>query len=233
MRESDLDYFRRGETENIKFWHRCGGMPNLQGKICCDIGCGHGSLVIDMAKNVWGGGDGKVFGFDLDEDRIEFAKENLHKKYPQFEGIVEFHCADFRDFNMKFDIITSKDACEHIIYLKEMVISIKEKLNEGGLFFTGFGPLYYSPYGNHKKWNETIPWKHLIFPYTEKEIHNKGLNGLSLAEYKQIFYNSGLEVLQFKVNESKNIISNLFSLISRINFLREYFSHNIYTILKR
>jgi len=228
MKKSDIDYFCRGETENLKFWNRLGGMPNLQGKICCDIGCGHGSLAIDMARN----GGTKVFGFDLDKERIEFAKENLQKNFPQFEKIVEFHCADFKNFNMKFDIIASKDACEHIIYLKEMVMSIKEKLNEGGLFFVGFAPLYNSPYGDHKL-DRIIPWGHLISPCTKEEIHNKGLNGLSLVEYEQIFYNSGLEVLQFKVNESKNIILNLFSVISRINFLREYFSHNIYGIFKK
>jgi cyclopropane fatty-acyl-phospholipid synthase-like methyltransferase len=230
MEKHDLDYFRRGKTENPKFWNRLGGMPGLRGKICCDIGCGEGSLAIDMAQNE----ANKVFGFDIDKGRIEFAKENLLRNFPQFTTIVEFHCMDFKDFSMTFDVITSKDACEHIICLKEMLISIEEKLNKNGLFFAGFGPVYNSPYGDHKRLNKSIiPWGHLIFPHTKEEIYDKGLNGLSLAEYKQILYGTGLEVLQFKVNESKNIISNLFSLISRVNFLREYFSHNIYAVLRR
>lgn len=32
--KSGLDYFKRGEWENPRFWSRLGGQPDLQGKTC-------------------------------------------------------------------------------------------------------------------------------------------------------------------------------------------------------
>lgn len=239
MEQSDLDYFKKGEAENLKYWGRLGGKPNLRGKICCDIGCGHGSLVINMASEMHtSGGGGKVLGFDLDEKRTEFAKENLQKNFPHLVEYVSFHCADFRDAGEKFDVITSKDACEHILYLREMLLSVKEKLSHGGYFYTGFGPLYNSFNGGHDRFNNTLwdnklPWGHLFIPQTKEELYAKGLNGLSLEEYKEIFHGIGMEVVSFNVNVSKNKIMKLLTLLSRIKFLREYCSCNIYAILRK
>jgi len=112
---------------------------------------------------------------------------------------------------------------------------MKKRLRKGGKIYIGIGPLYNSPYGDHKRTKAFIPWGHLIFPETfllrrlnkhrqEKitSIYELGLNKLSLAEYKTLFYNSGLHVSYFRVNVN-NPISRLFSLIRRVPFLEEFF----------
>ena len=89
----DVAYFQRGARENPRFWSRLGGQPDLAGKKVLDLGCGHGSLCIDMAK----AGAARVVGVDLNERLIRFAQQNLHQNYPELADCVEFHCIDIAD----------------------------------------------------------------------------------------------------------------------------------------
>jgi hypothetical protein len=65
-------------------------------------------------------------------------------------------------------------------------------------------------------------------------IYDLGLNKLSLSDYRKIFRDSGLKVISFKVNAGRNLILKLFSFIGFVfPFLKEYFAHNVYVILKK
>jgi hypothetical protein len=70
-------------------------------------------------------------------------------------------------------------------------------------------------------------------PPPQQILWDLGLNGLSLKDYENLFQRSGLEVVRFKVNESKNILLGLFSIFAKVPFLREYFAHNIYTVFQK
>lgn len=243
LRKADLDYFQRGIPEVEKFWYRFGGRPNMDATFL-DVGCGHGALCIDLAKT----GAKKVVGIDIDEGRIAFAKNNLKLNYPELTNRVEFHAIDLKDFDEspQFDFMTSKDSFEHIIDLESMVMEMKKRLKPNGLIYAGFGPLYRDFYGDHKRTESVIPWGHLM--RSEKSIINKlnkkkeepitsiydlGLNKLSVVEYRNIFKNSGLEIVSFKLNRSKNLILRVFHLLGKLPYLQEYFAHNIYCILKK
>jgi 2-polyprenyl-3-methyl-5-hydroxy-6-metoxy-1,4-benzoquinol methylase len=65
----DRAYFHAQLQSNIEFWRRFGRQPDFEGKAVLDLGCGHGALSIDAARN-----GATVLGIDLDADRIEFAK---------------------------------------------------------------------------------------------------------------------------------------------------------------
>ncbi len=91
-----------------------------------------------------------------------------------------------------------------------------------------------------------IPWGHLLLSERNllrwinfrsnmnySSIHEIGLNALSLKEYKNIFSSSGLDIIHFQVNTSTRLISQIFSYIRKINFLEEFFSHNIYCIMEK
>ena len=112
--------------------------------------------------------------------------------------------------------------------------------------YIGFGPLYNGPYGDHKLTKAFLPWGHLIFPESflikrlNQHGHDKiasifdlGLNKLSLAEFKSLFYNSGLCVLDFRVNVSNKPLVKIVNLIRHIPFLEEYLSFNVYCILEK
>lgn len=243
LSREDLDYFDRGELENPKFWSRLGGKPELGGTRVLDVGCGHGSLCIDIASSA----AEKVVGLDLNETLIDFANENLRQNYPEFIDKVEFRCMDLKDYSgQNFDFIVSKSTFEHVMHLDEVLREMGRRLRIGGILYAGFGPLYNSPLGDHRFSGTRVPWAHLLFneerllrrvnrQRSEKisSLHDLGLNRMSLADYKRTFRESGLDIVFFRVNQSEHAIAKLFSLLRRIPPLEEYFSYNIYCLLQR
>lgn len=240
--QADIEYFKRRLCKNPNFWSRLGRKPLLRGKTVCEVGCGHGSLCIDIALS----GAKKIVGLDINSRLIDFAKENLRRNYPQLTNIIEFKNIDLKDYHEHvFDYIVSEASFEHIINLDRMLIEMKRRLKLDGIIYTGFGPLYNSPFGDHGRTKAIIPWGHLLIKESVlinrlnrnrknkiNSIYNLGLNKMSLANYQRVFQESGLSIIYFRINQSSNIISKLFSIIRRIPFLEEYFSHNIYCILK-
>ena len=244
--KTDLSYFARRKASDVNFWLALGGIPCFKGSTVLDVGSGHGSLCVDMALR----GSKKVIGIDIDEELTNFAIHNVKENYSNLQNIIEFRCCDVDDLPDKelFDFIFSKAAFEHIMEPKRVLDGMKRRLKIGGKIFIGFGPLWNSPTGGHGRIHSCIPipFGHLIFPgsYIVKrvnkhrskkisDIYELGLNKLSFADYKELFYKSGLFVSYFCVNQGKSMITKLFSLVRRIPFLREYFTTNIYCILEK
>jgi SAM-dependent methyltransferase len=241
--EKDIHYFRRGRQENKKFWSRL-KMPDFKNAIVLDVGCGHGRMCIDIAKE----GAKKVIGIDINDRLIDFAKENLTRNFPDLVEKVEFHSIALSDLNFikNFDFIISKDSFEHIQELDKMLSNMHDRLKPGGKIFSGFAPLYNSFYGDHKRTKAIFPWFHLIIPESLliwrlnrnrsvkiKRIEDLGLNKYSLKDYKRIFNASPLSITTFKVNCSDNTVMKVFNYIRMIPVFEEYFSHNIYCILEK
>ena len=245
LQQADLDYFARGTWQNPQFWRRFGGQPDFDGARVLDVGCGHGSMVIYIAR----AGAAKTVGLDLNCKLIAFANANLAQNYPDLAPRVTFRCQDLRDYpeDAAFDYIISKDSFEHIIDLRGMLQEMKKRLRPGGRIYAGFGPLYNSPFGDHDYTKSRLPWRHLMLGEEKlvarvnhrwktdriHSLHDLGLNGLSLAEYERIFAESGLKIVDFRPNSSDKLISKLFALPARFRPLREYFTFNIYIVLEK
>ncbi|UCH88894.1 MAG: class I SAM-dependent methyltransferase [Thermoplasmata archaeon] len=243
LNQDDLDYFDRGKTNNPKFWSRLGGEPNFKDTKVLDVGCGFGSLCIDIAKS----GAGKVIGIDINEKFLDFAEENMIKNHPKAKKNVEFICCQISELKEKnFDYIISQNSFEHILNLDEVFSGMESKLKSGGKIYIGFSALYNSPLGHHNLIGTKFPWAHVLFSEetlvkkanknrTDKisSIQDLGLNQLSYAKYKSLLFNSNLKVIYFNVNVSKNPILKIFSIISRIRSLEEYFTYNLYCILEK
>jgi SAM-dependent methyltransferase len=242
MKQADMDYFNRGSDENPRFWGRFSHKPDFRGLTVLDIGCGHGSLCIDMAL----AGAKKVVGLDINNELIEFAKNNLRTNYPQLLDRVRFECLTLADYPFEaFDMIVSKDSFEHIIGLDALLAEMVKRLRKGGKFYAGFAPLYNAPFGDHKRTKAIFPWGHLLIPESilikrlKKQdpgintIYDLGLNKLSLREYKKLFQGCGLAIIQFDTNKGTRFISQIISFLAKLFFLEEYFTHNIYMILEK
>ena len=257
LRQVDIDKFNKGrESDNPRFWSRFSEKPDLTGATVLDVGCGWGSLCVDMAL----AGAQKVVGLDLKSELIDFANENLKQSYPELTKIVEFKDIDLKYYydDVLFDFIVSKDTFEHIIDLAEMLSKMKKRLKPGGRVYAGFGPLYTSPYGDHDRrrtafrswrlWGRLlalIPWGHLLMESTLIEmsrryrgrkinsVYDLGLNRMSVSDFRRVFRESGLSIIDFRVNQSNSIQSKVFSLLRRIPFLEDYCTHNIYCILEK
>jgi len=94
-----------------------------------DIGCGWGSLAIDIAKNT----DCEVTGITLSENQFNYCI----KKTKEFnlENKVTFKLIDYRQLNEKFDRIVSVGMFEHVgrKFYKKFFNQIDKLLNNEGI----------------------------------------------------------------------------------------------------
>lgn len=242
--QKQLDYFHKRQGKIISFWSRLGGKPDFRDAHVLEIGCGYGQLCLDVALS----GAKKVVGIDINPRCTEFANDYLTTYYPEIENKIDFLNTDLMSYNKQncFDYIISEDTFEHIMNLGEELEKMHKTLKRRGKLYAGFGPLYRSPYGGHKRMKMPIPWGHLIFPESmlmkwvsmrRKEkinsIRDLGLNKMSLADYKKLYNKMEWTVLYFKVNHGDRLMSKIFSWICKISFAKEYFSHDFYCVLKK
>lgn len=242
--EYHIFWFEQGKSSNIRFWPRFGGKPDFSGQTVLDVGCGQGRLCLDMAM----AGARKVVGIDIDVPVLDFARRNLQTRHPELQSVVSFECCEIDALpDNSFDLIVSKDAFEHVLDLRGLLGNIRRCLKPGGRLYAGFGPLYHSPNGYHSLMPHfCLPWGHLLIPRSwVLALGNRGqkekrslyelfmLNELSFADYETIFIESGLDMISFRNNQSEHVISKIMTLLRRIPFLREYFTHNIYCIMEK
>ena len=64
-------------------------------------------------------------------------------------------------------------------------------------------------------------------------INQLGLNMYSLKKYKETFYESKFVVEYFKTNCTSNKLALPFKILSKIKFLEEFFTFNIFTVLRK
>jgi ubiquinone/menaquinone biosynthesis C-methylase UbiE len=247
--QEDIDYFNLGELENSDFWSRFGGMPNFEGQHVLDLGCGHGRMCVDIAA----ADASRVVGVDLDEHRITFAKEYTRLHYPHLANRLEFLNIDIEDYDgPPFDHMVSKSTFEHVIRVEEVLAEMKKRLKPGGKIFLGFGPLYYSPFGDHGWTKSRFPWGHVF--QTDSMIVNRlnrgredkistiydlGLNKMAPADFRREFAESGMKVLFYGENlvmpsasNKRRMAGRVVSVFRRIPFLEKYFTVNIFCLLE-
>lgn len=240
---TEPEWLARDRRVNLRFWQRFGGRPDFRGAVVLDLGCGHGSLCVDVAL----AGARHVTGLDVNAEYLAIARQYLIRRHPELTGKVEYTQKTLTEYpENTFDYIVSKDAFEHVIGLECVIRDIRRCLKKGGKLYAGFGPLYNSFDGHHGCFGPMIPWGHLMLseavlvakanrrvPQRIVSIHDLLLNQMSYREYRSVLCNSGLKVLRFEVNRSKHAVSALFSLLRRLPFLEEYMSHNIYCVLQK
>ena len=244
LKSENINYFKHGKIENIKFWKRLGSKPDFKDKRILDFGCGYGSLTLEIAAS----GAQKVIGVDSNNDVISFAKENLRLNYPTLIDKVDFEVVDllktdkFRDI----DYIVTKDTFEHSLNLDQVLEKFHQILKKDGKAFVGFGPLYNFYNGDHGRTEAILPWFHIIIPekilinrlnkkYKKNlnKIEDLGLSKYSYKDYIRFFKESKFEITYFKTNFSDHPLSIIFNLLSKIKIFEEYCTYNIYSILKK
>jgi SAM-dependent methyltransferase len=250
MNEKQIKWFynelnNRNKKIFFNRFERIYGQLDFKDKDVLDFGCGCGALGLETVLNR---GAKSLTGIDLHSEWIKFANENLEVNYSQYKNNVSFFNCDIDSLpeNMKYDIIISKEVFEHVDDLASAIKSMKSRLRNGGMIVSGFGPLYNSPMGHHKRFTYQFPFAHIFLnerylfkKLNEIKMDNKyknlndlGLNGLSFKKYKEILLKGhDLEVIFFETNVNERFINILFKFLSKIPFLNEYFTHNIYIIL--
>ena len=94
-----------------------------------DIGCGWGSLAIDIAKSA----NCEVTGITLSENQFNYCKKKA--KELNLENQLNFKLMDYRELNEKFDRIVSVGMLEHVgrKFYKTYFNTVSKLLNENGV----------------------------------------------------------------------------------------------------
>ena len=94
-----------------------------------DIGCGWGSLAIDIAKS----SNCEVTGITLSKKQLDYCIKK--SKEHRVENLVKFKLIDYRELNEKFDRIVSVGMFEHVgrKFYKKFFKKIDKLLNNDGV----------------------------------------------------------------------------------------------------
>jgi SAM-dependent methyltransferase len=241
--EDAVAYFdRQMEESNPEFWLRCGSKPDFDGKRVLEVGCGHGALSVDMAR------DGAcVVGVDLNRWRVEFATTIMRGRYPQLASRVQFRATPVENLprDEPFDYIVSKDTFEHVDDLDRLLESLYQLLKPGGFLIAGSTPLYWSPKGDHGRTGLRVPSLHAVLPrtmvlaaatrhkcYPVRSLSDIGLNGYTPRQYRACFDRSNFQQLKIEYNQGK-LASRVLGMLRPIPGLEKYVTTGFYLWFRR
>lgn len=104
------------------------GIPS--GASCLDVGCGGGDVSIELARRV--GASGRVTGVDLDETKIQIAREEAEQ-----HGLTQVSF-DVRDVtawepDAQFDVVYARFLLTHLSHPGPLVAAFRRHLRPGGV----------------------------------------------------------------------------------------------------
>ncbi len=170
------------EAQNNKIDHIIKKLNLKPNQRVLDIGCGWGTLAIDIAKKT----QCEVVGITLSENQLKYAKQKA--KEMNLENQVDFRLADYRQLNEKFDRVVSVGMFEHVgrKFYKKYFNKVFEFLNEDGVALIHTIGSINPPRGPH-------PW---ITKYIFPGGYTPSLSEVSLPIEESGLIVSDLEVLR-------------------------------------
>ena len=133
-RQYSCGYFRNENdsletAQNNKIQHIIKKLNIKPNQKVLDIGCGWGSLAIDIAKST----NCEVTGITLSKNQFDYCKKKA--KELNLENQVTFKLIDYRELNEKFDRIVSVGMFEHVgrKFYKKFFKKVENLLNDNGI----------------------------------------------------------------------------------------------------
>ena len=117
------------DAQNNKIQHIIKKLNIQPNQKILDIGCGWGSLAIDIAKST----NCEVLGITLSENQYAYCVKKV--KELNMENQVKFKLTDYRELNEKFDRIVSVGMFEHVgrKFYKKFFKQIEKLLTDSGV----------------------------------------------------------------------------------------------------
>tara|TARA_B110000285_G_scaffold225432_1_gene283678 strand:- start:29 stop:1219 length:1191 start_codon:yes stop_codon:yes gene_type:complete len=133
-RQYSCGYFKNEKdtletAQNNKIQHIIKKLNILPNQKVLDIGCGWGSLAIDIAKTV----NCEVTGITLSKNQFDYCVKKT--KELNMDNLVKFKLLDYRELNEKFDRIVSIGMFEHVgrKFYNKFFKKIEKLLNDDGV----------------------------------------------------------------------------------------------------
>ena len=226
---------------------------NYYNKKSLDFGSGTGCLSFKMAEKV-----GSITGIEIDPLLSEYSKNKLKEYSKTIQEKVVFENISINQISdASYDLIFSKDVFEHVRDVENIMDEMYRVLKPGGECVIGFGPLWYSPFGDHgilrSSIGFTLPWLHLILgkevivrlynnsslkgekKYSKRRIEDlrSYLNFKTGEYFRNLINNSKFEIIWYDENIHENLIINYFRKFFIRGPLSRFFIRNIYCQLKK
>ena len=117
------------DAQNNKIQHIIKKLNIQPNQKVLDIGCGWGSLAIDIARST----NCEVTGITLSQNQFDYCVKKVKKL--NLENQVTFQLTDYRELNEKFDRIVSVGMFEHVgrKFYKRFFNQIEKLLNDNGV----------------------------------------------------------------------------------------------------
>lgn len=148
----------------------CDNYRPLRDSIVCVPGIGYGRNLFQLAAFK----PKRIIAFDFYEyaEEWEFLERIIRDKF----GVeVVFHkggssgiAEKYKDY---FDFVLTDAVLEHVSDLKSFADDIKIVLKNYGIFYAGFGPIWYGPSGDHIHWGNGRLFDHLLSSKEEYKKH--------------------------------------------------------------
>lgn len=166
LRDNDLNYNDLLEQPAMAKM-----LPDLNGKIVLDLGCGYGHNCIDFVKR----GAEKVVGIDISKKMLSVAKtESAHEKIEY----LNMSMTDISELDAEFDLIYSSLAFHYIKDFDAFAKDMFSVLNEGGqVLFSQEHPIVTATIDGKGHFNKNIKGKRISYTFSnynepgERRIH--------------------------------------------------------------
>lgn len=223
---------------------------SIGGASVLDVGCGEGGGMCAMSD-----AGARICGFDIDELRIEIAKELMGpRNIPVTAG--DMYAPD-RPFTGKtFDIVVLHDVFEHLEDKAETLRQLVTYLAPGGVLFMTFPP-YFSAFGAHQQTLSTpylrIPFVHLVpfvvstllpripteSQFAVREVQKLARMKMGMSGFERIIKRGNLHVAAMRAyligpNHIRFGLTPVSAgMIGRIPIVREFLASGVVYLLKR
>lgn len=161
--------------------------------------------------------------------KITTAIDNREEGFDQrasFEGVslLQMDATDLQFEDESFDFVFSYNTFEHFSSPEDVFREAIRVVRTGGYIYLEFGPLYYSPYGEHAWCSISVPYCQFLWPkillndYCEQKKMNlidfNHVNGWPLESYRKLWskYSHILKKVRYK---------EIFDL-SRLSLIRKF-----------
>lgn len=133
------------------------------------------------------------------------------------EGVrlLQMDAAGLRFEDESFDFVFSYDAFEHFVSPEDVLREAIRVVRKGGYIYLEFGPLYYSPFGEHAYRSITVPYCQFLFPEhlindfaTQKgldPIDFSHVNGWSLECYRNLWSKYSHVLTKVRYHEDRDL----------------------------
>ena len=222
-------------------------------KSVLDFGSGTGCLSFELI-----GSCGSIVGLEIDSMLHEYSVRRASSLPKRDLEKLKFINEKIENIKANsFDVIFSKDVFEHVEDPQYILKEMYRVLKPGGQTLVGFGPLWYSPFGDHgilkNSFGFSFPWLHVLIgkrnvvnaynnstisgdnKYSKRKI-DKLENYLNLKTgefFREMIHNSDFEIVWYEENVHENFFINLFKKKFTNGEYSKYFIRNIYCILKK